>query len=207
MTTRSIISWTVVGQLSHKSQQIFPALIWDIWDRVEKLKNISKSYKNFKLTIFLTFWHSTAVVSHRWTSRSVYSTIQSCGSVSDRLLIVVEICGAEWVCVCFCGAGLKLESEFPVQDLRSGQGGLLQVCMEGIGLLFANTKVQRRHDTPLTHSLTYLLFHCCRFHLSFCQPFCLVLGWLNCTTESAVVVGDHTGCEWVNVSSGTGPPR
>ena len=39
-------------------------------------------------------------------------------------------------------AGLKLESEFPVQDLKSGQGGLLQVCMEGIGLLFANTKVQ-----------------------------------------------------------------
>ena len=37
--------------------------------------------------------------------------------------------------------GLKLESEFPVQDLKSGQGGLLQVCMEGIGLLFANTKV------------------------------------------------------------------
>jgi len=42
----------------------------------------------------------------------------------------------------FLCAGLKLESEFPVQDLKSGQGGLLQVCMEGIGLLFANTKVQ-----------------------------------------------------------------
>jgi len=36
--------------------------------------------------------------------------------------------------------GLKLDSEFPVQDLKSGQGGLLQVCMEGIGLLFANSK-------------------------------------------------------------------
>ena len=42
----------------------------------------------------------------------------------------------------FLCPGLKLESEFPVQDLKSGQGGLLQVCMEGIGLLFANTKVQ-----------------------------------------------------------------
>jgi len=42
---------------------------------------------------------------------------------------------------CYVYVGLKLESEFPVQDLKSGQGGLLQVCMEGIGLLFANTKV------------------------------------------------------------------
>lgn len=37
--------------------------------------------------------------------------------------------------------GLELDSEFPVQDMRTGQGGLLQVCMEGIGLLFANSKL------------------------------------------------------------------
>lgn len=37
--------------------------------------------------------------------------------------------------------GPELGGEFPVQDLRTGQGGLLQVCMEGIGLLFANSKV------------------------------------------------------------------
>ncbi|XP_064633994.1 MAP kinase-activating death domain protein-like isoform X3 [Lineus longissimus] len=36
--------------------------------------------------------------------------------------------------------GPELGGEFPVQDLKSGQGGLLQVCMEGIGLLFANSK-------------------------------------------------------------------
>ncbi|KAL8566179.1 hypothetical protein ACOMHN_034755 [Nucella lapillus] len=36
--------------------------------------------------------------------------------------------------------GPELGGEFPVQDLRSGQGGLLQVCMEGIGLLLANSK-------------------------------------------------------------------
>ncbi|XP_070200468.1 MAP kinase-activating death domain protein-like isoform X4 [Littorina saxatilis] len=34
----------------------------------------------------------------------------------------------------------ELGGEFPVQDLKSGQGGLLQVCMEGIGLLLANSK-------------------------------------------------------------------
>jgi len=51
-------------------------------------------------------------------------------------------------------AGLKLESEFPVQDLKSGQGGLLQVCMEGIGLLFANTKVWRRWQH--SHRVKYI---------------------------------------------------
>ncbi|XP_060556943.1 MAP kinase-activating death domain protein-like isoform X10 [Ruditapes philippinarum] len=34
----------------------------------------------------------------------------------------------------------ELGGEFPVQDVKSGQGGLLQVCMEGIGLLLANSK-------------------------------------------------------------------
>ncbi|KAI0213008.1 MAP kinase-activating death domain protein [Lamellibrachia satsuma] len=37
--------------------------------------------------------------------------------------------------------GPDLGGEFPVQDLRTGEGGLLQVCMEGIGLLFANSKL------------------------------------------------------------------
>ncbi|XP_050410636.1 MAP kinase-activating death domain protein isoform X2 [Patella vulgata] len=36
--------------------------------------------------------------------------------------------------------GPELGGEFPVQDLKTGQGGLLQVCMEGIGLLLANSK-------------------------------------------------------------------
>jgi hypothetical protein len=38
--------------------------------------------------------------------------------------------------------GPELGGEFPVQDMKSGQGGLLQVCMEGIGLLLANSKVR-----------------------------------------------------------------
>ena len=37
--------------------------------------------------------------------------------------------------------GVELGGEFPVQDMRTGEGGLLQVCMEGVGLLFANSKV------------------------------------------------------------------
>lgn len=41
------------------------------------------------------------------------------------------------------GANVNIElgGEFPVQDMRTGEGGLLQVCMEGVGLLFANSKV------------------------------------------------------------------
>ena len=38
-------------------------------------------------------------------------------------------------------AGQELGGEFPVQDMKTGEGGLLQVCMEGVGLLFANSKV------------------------------------------------------------------
>ena len=39
------------------------------------------------------------------------------------------------------GLGRELGGEFPVEDQATGEGGLLQVCMEGVGLLFANTKV------------------------------------------------------------------
>ncbi|KAL5276579.1 MADD family protein [Megaselia abdita] len=34
----------------------------------------------------------------------------------------------------------ELGGEFPVQDMKTGEGGLLQVCLEGVGLLFANSK-------------------------------------------------------------------
>jgi len=45
-----------------------------------------------------------------------------------------------------------------VQDLRTGEGGLLQVCMEGIGLLFANSKVRLgSHNTLLLLSLSLSL--------------------------------------------------
>ncbi len=44
------------------------------------------------------------------------------------------------------GLGMELGGEFPVEDLNTGEGGLLQVCMEGVGLLFANSKVRRSID-------------------------------------------------------------
>nr|CAD7455175.1 unnamed protein product [Timema tahoe] len=43
-------------------------------------------------------------------------------------------------------SGVELGGEFPVQDMKTGEGGLLQVCMEGVGLLFANSKFFVRLD-------------------------------------------------------------
>lgn len=51
----------------------------------------------------------------------------------------------------------ELGGEFPVLDMKSGAGGILQVCMEGVGLLFATSKVSRPpldsldnfHSTPI----------------------------------------------------------
>lgn len=40
------------------------------------------------------------------------------------------------------GTAPELGGEFPVQDLSTGEGGLLQVCLEGVGLLFATSKVR-----------------------------------------------------------------
>ncbi|XP_018911979.1 MAP kinase-activating death domain protein isoform X1 [Bemisia tabaci] len=42
--------------------------------------------------------------------------------------------------------GIELGGEFPVEDMSTGEGGLLQVCMEGVGLLFANSKFFVRLD-------------------------------------------------------------
>ncbi|XP_044750081.1 MAP kinase-activating death domain protein isoform X2 [Coccinella septempunctata] len=38
------------------------------------------------------------------------------------------------------GTAPELGGEFPVQDMVTGEGGLLQVCLEGVGLLFETSK-------------------------------------------------------------------
>lgn len=48
------------------------------------------------------------------------------------------------------GTAPELGGEFPVQDMTTGEGGLLQVCLEGVGLLFATSKV--RNTIFLIHS-------------------------------------------------------
>lgn len=40
--------------------------------------------------------------------------------------------------------GQELGGEFPIQDVNTGEGGILQVCLEGICLTFENDKVNIR---------------------------------------------------------------
>ncbi len=37
--------------------------------------------------------------------------------------------------------GQELGGEFPIKDINTGEGGILQVCLEGICLTFENDKV------------------------------------------------------------------
>ncbi|CAN8027025.1 unnamed protein product [Ixodes persulcatus] len=51
-------------------------------------------------------------------------------------------------------SGTELGGEFPVLDMTTREGGILQVCMEGVGLLFANSKDFEVQTQP------FLLCHC-----------------------------------------------
>ncbi|ENN83185.1 hypothetical protein YQE_00456, partial [Dendroctonus ponderosae] len=54
-----------------------------------------------------------------------------------------------------------LGGEFPVQDVATGEGGLLQVCMEGVGLLFANSKCVGYCSSKLGSGWTVLCDSAC----------------------------------------------
>jgi hypothetical protein len=41
----------------------------------------------------------------------------------------------------FLFLGQEVGGEFPIKDVNTGEGGLLQVCLEGICLTFENDKV------------------------------------------------------------------
>ena len=62
-----------------------------------------------------------------------------------------------------CGLGCELGGEFAVEDQATGEGGLLQVCMEGVGLVFANNKasgaviyVEHFRRFPMFHDIRWL---------------------------------------------------
>lgn len=40
-----------------------------------------------------------------------------------------------------------------LQDMTTGEGGLLQVCLEGVGLLFANSKVRKILHSNILHKM------------------------------------------------------
>lgn len=52
----------------------------------------------------------------------------------------------------------ELGGEFPVQDMTTGEGGLLQVCLEGVGLLFATSKVRFYLSTFSPFSFHFTIF-------------------------------------------------
>lgn len=59
--------------------------------------------------------------------------------------------------------GADLGGDFPIQDMRTGEGGLLQVTMDGVGLLFANSKVL---SWPLSSSdFSQFHFQLCRYSI------------------------------------------
>lgn len=50
-------------------------------------------------------------------------------------------------------SGPELGGEFPVQDMKTGEGGLLQVTLEGINLKFMHSQVRGRYDGTETASI------------------------------------------------------
>ncbi|XP_076254391.1 rab3 GDP-GTP exchange factor isoform X5 [Rhynchophorus ferrugineus] len=90
----------------------------------ERLVNMTYSPKNKVLCLWKRTGGQTQV--HKYYTKKckqVYYCIKEAIERSGAIQSVPELGG-----------------EFPVQDMTTGEGGLLQVCMEGVGLLFANSK-------------------------------------------------------------------
>ncbi|XP_030755986.1 MAP kinase-activating death domain protein isoform X10 [Sitophilus oryzae] len=90
----------------------------------ERLVNMTYSPKNKVLCLWKRTGGQTQV--HKYYTKKckqVYYCIKDAIERSGAIQSVPELGG-----------------EFPVQDMTTGEGGLLQVCMEGVGLLFANSK-------------------------------------------------------------------
>ena len=95
----------------------------------------------------------TADHIHVWSLDDLFNLDLMKGTLGDQRGPLSQPIGQSllWVLVRSCTksrefsiifpSGPELGGEFPVEDMKSGEGGLLQVCLEGIGLLFANSKV------------------------------------------------------------------
>ncbi|KAI8440249.1 hypothetical protein MSG28_001625 [Choristoneura fumiferana] len=89
------------------------------------------------------------IVERWWYERLVNMTY----SPKIRVLCLWRKNGALYYCIkeAMEKSGRKqdaaeLGGEFPIQDCASGEGGLIQVCMEGVGLLFQHSKFFVRLD-------------------------------------------------------------
>lgn len=122
----------------------------------ERLINMTYSPRN-KVICFWRKSDGQTVLSKYFTEKcqELYQ------SIKESMQRAASNHGANRVCS-------ELGGEFPVLDVKSGEGGILQVCMEGVGLLFATSKVSRGHH------LCLCCFLGCLFslsHLSCCLLF------------------------------------
>lgn len=110
---------------------IFRGLDGVISDRwwYERLINMTYSPKNK----VICFWRK----SDDGTKLNKYYT-KKCHDLYQAIKEAMQRAAADLGASRFCS---ELGGEFPVLDMKSGEGGILQVCMEGVGLLFATSKV------------------------------------------------------------------
>lgn len=95
----------------------------------ERLINMTYSPKN-KVVCFWRKADGQTKLSKYYTRKC--QELYNC--IKESMQRAVTNYGANRVCS-------ELGGEFPVLDVKSGEGGILQVCMEGVGLLFATSKV------------------------------------------------------------------
>lgn len=112
----------------------------------ERLVNMTYSPKNKVLCLWRRNGQQTQL--HKYYTKKVGGK----NFLFSRKEIVTLLCSFQCKQLYYCikeamerggvaGSAPELGGEFPIQDMSSGEGGLLQVCMEGVGLLFANSKV------------------------------------------------------------------
>lgn len=98
----------------------------------ERLINMTYSPKN-KIVCFWRKSDGQTLLSKYYTKKC--QDLYNC--VKESMQRAVTARGVNRVCS-------ELGGEFPVLDMKSGEGGILQVCLEGVGLLFATSKVSWR---------------------------------------------------------------
>lgn len=95
----------------------------------ERLINMTYSPRNK----VVCFWRKSdgQTILNKYYTKKCQELYQS---IKESMQRAAAHHGANRVCS-------ELGGEFPVLDMKSGAGGILQVCMEGVGLLFATSKV------------------------------------------------------------------
>ena len=97
----------------------------------ERLINMTYSPRNR----VVCFWRKSdgQTILNKYYTKKCQELYQS---IKESMQRAAASHGASRVCS-------ELGGEFPVLDVKSGEGGIFQVCMEGVGLLFATSKVSR----------------------------------------------------------------